>query len=358
MSITKNNLSHNVVGGASSQRPSLIAVDELIPDPDNIKLNPPEEHQEEYERLKNEIQEEHLKNQKLGYDYGNYESIVVCPHTKRIRSGHYRTRAHKELGIPKIKFEWAIKPYDENASPVQKFEDLEDYNSSAKRDETRCTTAVRKYKLFANAYFETYGEYLSPRNHKFKEFCDKRHIQYSHMTSYLKIDEHDIKYNTDYLKQIANKKLSLTKAKQEIKKPKPKGKYDPNRRNFYKDLKDNPDILKFAMNQTKKHMKYIFDFEYDGIKVVQDKNIGTETNHITGMLSNIFNSAIVHAFRKSNVDDLKGAVVPQGRQNYFDVQFPDISKLGYLMERIEVKAGAFGKSINQTKVYGGAGGFE
>jgi len=140
----------------------------------------------------------------------------------------------------------------------------------------------------------------------------------------------------------------------------PKGKKDNKRINFLKNLKNNPHIIKRAIDHTSQHMNHYFNFAYKGNpdrKVLLDKSIGTETNHITGMLSNAFNSAVVESFQESGIPEFADCTTPQNQQQYFDMQFPSLFKPGFLITRIEVKAGAFGKDIYDTKVYGGAGGF-
>ena len=102
-------------------------------------------------------------------------------------------------------------------------------------------------------------------------------------------------------------------------------------------------------------MKHHFAFTYKGTKVLTDNNIGWEGNHLTGILSNTFNSAAVNAFRNSGIAKVEECYSPQGEQAYFDVQFPSLSKTGYHFVRIEVKAAAFGRSANDTTVYGGLG---
>ena len=337
--------------------PKLILVSELIDHPDNIVLNPPEHNVEEYKHLKADIKRQWIVNNKKGFDYGNTDAITVYRNNKMIKAGHYRTRAHKELGIPYIKFEWADHPYDENADALQQFNDLESSNSAAKRNESLATRAIHKYHIFNDAYYQRYKEYLGPKFPEYKEFCDKRQIQYVQMRDYLKIDKFDKDNNTTILKEFAAGEHSLNQALNLIKEEVPKGQYDENRRNFFEDLKNNPQIMKFAIDQTKKHMKHHIDFAYNDRKVLLDKSIGTETNHITGMLSNAFNSAAVHAFQESGIPEFADCTTPQNQQQYFDMQFPSLFKPGFLITRIEVKAGAFGKDIYDTIVYGGAGGF-
>ena len=177
------------------------------------------------------------------------------------------------------------------------------------------------------------------------------------MSKYLKYSFFDKEHGTDILDKVTNKDMSIHQADAVMKEDIPKGDYDPNRHNFFKTLKDNPKILKFAIDQTKDNMQNLVDYEYDGIKILLDDNVGTEMSQLTGLLSNIYNSAIVHAFRKSGLSKVSDCVTPRKQQKYYDAQFPSLSKPGFLSERLEVKAGRYGQSISDTKVTGGAGGF-
>ena len=336
---------------------NLIEVALLIDHPKNAELNPPEDNEEEYQNLKSDIQRQYIANHKKGLEYGNTDAITVYKNNNMIRAGHYRTRAHRELGIPFIKFEYSDEDYDPTDDDLTQFHNLEDSNSAAKRNESLPSRAVKKFLIFNNAYYVRNKKYLTGKDAEYKDFCDKRQIQHSHLRIYLNLDIFDKENGTNLLEQLSRKDISLTQAKNAMKEDLPKGKYDENRRNFFKDLKDNPQIMKFAIDQTKKHMKHYFDFAYNGRKVLLDKSIGTETNHITGMLSNSFNSAAVHAFQESGLPEFADCTTPQCQQKYFDMQFPSLCKPGFLDERIEVKAGAFGKDITDTQVYGGAGGF-
>ena len=338
-------------------KPKLIEVSLLIDHPDNVKLNPPEDNEEEYQHLKEQIKRQWIENRKHGNDYGNTDAITVYKNNNMIEAGHYRTRAHRELGIRYIKFEWADRLYDPNADSLTHFENLESSNSSAKRNESKPNRAVKKWELYKKYYYERHGEYPTAKSKEFKDFCDKRQIQYAHMSKYLKYNIFDKNNKTDILDQVTNGKMSMTKADSAMKEDVPKGEYDPNRHNFFETLKNNPKILEFAIDQTKDQMKHYVDYEYDGIKILLDDNVGTEMSQLTGLLSNVFNSAIVHAFRKSGLPKLSDCVTPRKQQKYFDAQFPSLSKIGFLLERLEVKAGRYGKSIADTKVTGGAGGF-
>ncbi len=338
-----------------------IEVSLLIDHPKNAELNPPEDNEEEYQNLKEDIRRQWIANSKKGLEYGNTDAITVYKNKQGkfylLRAGHYRTRAHRELGIPFIKFEWSDEDYDPNEDDFTQFHNLEDSNSAAKRNESQPLRVVHKYNIFNDAYYKKFKRYLKASDTEYKNFCDKRHIQHKDMRKFLNVSDFDNANGTDLLKQISDGDISLGQAETQMKADIPKGKYDENRRNFYKDLKDNPQIMEFAIDQTKKHMKHYFDFSYNGRKVLLDKSIGTETNHITGMLSNAFNSAAVHAFQESGLPEFADCTTPQNQQNYFDMSFPSLCKPGYLIERIEVKAGAFGKDITDTLVYGGAGGF-
>jgi len=334
-----------------------IEVSLLIDHPKNAELNPPEDNEEEYQNLKKDIERQWIANRKKGLEYGNTDAITVYRNNNMIRAGHYRTRAHRELGIPKIKAEYSDEDYDPNQDDLTQFHNLEDSNSAAKRNESLPSRAVKKYHILNNAFYVRHKKYLTGKCAEYKDFCDKRHIQHSYMRVYLNIYDFDKDNGTNLLEQVSKKDISLNQAKAAMKDKLPQGKYDENRRNFFKDLKDNPQIMEFAIDQTKKHMKHYFDFAYNGRKVLLDKSIGTETNHITGMLSNAFNSAAVHAFQKSGIPEFADCTTPQNQQQYFDMQFPSLFKPGFLITRIEVKAGAFGKDIYDTKVYGGAGGF-
>jgi len=341
-----------------------IEVDKLIDHPKNAELNPPEDNEEEYQRLKKDIRQQWMANSKKGHNYGNTDAITVYRNKQgnfwMIQAGHYRTRAHRELGIPFIKFEYSTEDYDPNEDDLKQFHDLEDSNSAAKRDETKESRVIHKYNLLNNAFYKRNGRYLDATDVEYKNFCDKRHIQYKDMKRLRNVSEFDIANNTDLLKQISDGDISLGQAETEMKADVPKGKYDDNRRNFYQDLKDNPQIIERTIEHASQHMNDYFNFSYKSNpdrKVLLDKTIGTETNHITGMLSNAFNSAAVEGFQESGVQELADCTTPQNQQNYFDMSFPSLCKPGYLKERIEVKAGAFGKDITDTQVYGGAGGF-
>ena len=333
----------------------------LIDHPKNKELNPPEDNEEEYQNLKKDIERQYIANRKKNLHYGNTDAITVYKNPQGkfylLRAGHYRTRAHRELGIPFIKFEWSDEDYDPNQDDLTQFHNLEDSNSAAKRNESLPSRAVKKYIILNNAYYVRHKKYLTARDSEYKDFCAKRHIQLKDFKVYLNLDVFDKDNGTNLLEQLSKKEISLNQARQAMKEKMPQGKYDENRRNFYKDLKDNPQIMEFAIDQAKKHMKHYFDFSYNGRKVLLDKSIGTETNHITGMLSNAFNSAAVHAFQESGLPEFADCTTPQNQQKYFDIQFPSLCKPGFLDERIEVKAGAFGKDIADTLVYGGAGGF-
>ena len=305
-----------------------------------------------------------MANSKKGHEYGNTDAITVYRNKQgnfwMIQAGHYRTRAHRELGIPFIKFELSTGDYDPNADDLTQFHDLEDSNSAAKRNEKKESRVVHKFNLLNEAFYKKNKMYLKPSDTEYKNFCDKRHIQYRDMRKLRNVFEFDIANNTDLLKQISDGDISLGQAETQMKADIPKGKEDPNRRNFYKDLKDNPQIIERTIEHTSDMMNYYFNYEFKGSpgrKVLLDKSIGTETNHITGMLSNAFNSAAVESFQESGVPEFADCTTPQNQQNYFDMSFPSLCKPGYLKERIEVKAGAFGKDIFDTKVYGGAGGF-
>ena len=343
---------------------NLIEVDKLIDHPKNAELNPPEDNEEEYQRLKKDIKQQWMANSKKGHEYGNTDAITVYRNKQgnfwMIQAGHYRTRAHRELGIPFIKFELSTGDYDPNADDLTQFHDLEDSNSAAKRNEKKESRVVHKFNLLNEAFYKKNKMYLKPSDTEYKNFCDKRHIQYRDMRKLRNVFEFDIANNTDLLKQISDGDISLGQAETQMKADIPKGKEDPNRRNFYKDLKDNPQIIERTIEHTSDMMNYYFNYEFKGSpgrKVLLDKSIGTETNHITGMLSNAFNSAAVESFQESGVPEFADCTTPQNQQNYFDMSFPSLCKPGYLKERIEVKAGAFGKDIFDTKVYGGAGGF-
>ena len=342
--------------------PNLIEVSLLKDHPKNAELNPPEDNEEEYQHLKTSIKRQWIANSKRGYDYGNTDAITIYRNKQGnfyiIEAGHYRTRAHKELGIPFIKYEYSINTYDENADDLTHFINLESSNSAAKRNESKKARAVKKWNIYSNSYYKRYGKYPDDKSKEFKDFCDARQIQHTHMRKCIKINIYDIENRTNYLHQVSEGDMSLTEAGNKMKEKKPTGDYDENRNDFFKDLRDNPQILKFAIDQTKRHMKHLFDFkDVNGVNVLLDKNIGTETNHITGMLSNAFNSAIVNGFRNSGVKKLEDCITPQETQNYFDAQFPSLCKPGFLDERLEVKAGMYGSSITDTSVKGGAGGF-
>ncbi len=343
---------------------NLIEVSLLIDHPKNKELNPPEDNEEEYQNLKKDIERQWIANSKKGLEYGNTDAITVYKNPQGkfylLRAGHYRTRAHRELGIPFIKFEWSDEDYDPNQDDLTQFHNLEDSNSAAKRNESLPSRAVKKYIILNNAYYVRHKKYLTARDSEYKDFCAKRHIQLKDFKVYLNLDVFDKDNGTNLLERLSKKEISLNQARQAMREKVPQGKEDPNRRNFYKDLKDNPQIMKRTIDHTSQMMNYYFNFEFKGSpgrKVLLDKSIGTETNHITGMLSNAFNSAAVESFQESGIPEFADCTTPQQKQKYFDIQFPSLCKPGFLLERIEVKAGAFGKDIYDTKVYGGAGGF-
>ena len=143
---------------------NLISTEELKQYPWNEKLNPLKEHKEEFENLKRDMEDRYQKNLKEGKSYGNYEAVIVCPKTKYLFSGNYRQLAAIELGIPYLKFEWSDVEYNPDLSEEQHFHLLEDFNSSAKRDETKPTTAVRKWKLLQDSHYAQYGKYYTNKD--------------------------------------------------------------------------------------------------------------------------------------------------------------------------------------------------
>ena len=355
-------LENNISEASEINKPLLISVSDLKDHPKNAELNPAEDNEEEYQHLRTSIKRQWIENSKRGYEYGNTDAIIIYRNKQGefyiIEAGHYRTRAHKELGIPFIKYEYSINTYDENADDLTHFINLESSNSAAKRNESKKLRAVKKWEIYINSYYKRYGIYPNLKSKEFKDFCDARQIQHTHMRKCIKINIYDRENGTNYLHQVSEGDMSLTEAANRMKEKKPKGVYDKNRNDFFKDLRDNPQIIEFALDQAKKHMKYNLEFkDVNGVNVLLDKYIGTETNHITGSLSNVFNSAIVNAFRNSGVKKLEDCVTPQDTQNYFDAQFPSLCKPGFLDERLEVKAGMYGNSITDTSVKGGAGGF-
>ena len=56
---------------------NLIEVDKLIDHPKNAELNPPEDNEEEYQRLKKDIKQQWMANSKKGHEYGNTDAITV-----------------------------------------------------------------------------------------------------------------------------------------------------------------------------------------------------------------------------------------------------------------------------------------
>ena len=117
---------------------NLIEVALLIDHPKNAELNPPEDNEEEYQNLKDDIERQWIANSKKNLHYGNTDAITVYRNMQGkfylLRAGHYRTRAHRELGIPYIKFEWSDEDYDANQDDLTQFHNLEDSNSAAKRN--------------------------------------------------------------------------------------------------------------------------------------------------------------------------------------------------------------------------------
>ena len=192
---------------------NLIEVALLIDHPKNAELNPPEDNEEEYQNLKSDIQRQYIANHKKGLEYGNTDAITVYKNNNMIRAGHYRTRAHRELGIPFIKFEYSDEDYDPTDDDLTQFHNLEDSNSAAKRNESLPSRAVKKFLIFNNAYYESNKKYLTCKDAEYKDFCDKRQIQHSHLRIYLNLDIFDKENGTNLLEQLSRKDISLTQAK-------------------------------------------------------------------------------------------------------------------------------------------------
>ena len=370
MLVTKN-LSHNVVEGAgslpsfitdklnlSSQRVKrervkmtkiiidergMVDIDTLSHHPLNELLYPISKHEQDIQLLADKLEEEYVMTK-----CPNHTPIVICKETGIIFSGNFRVRAAKRTGYKKLKAIYCTKVYDPKTNKHDELIFLEKYNVDGKRDEYNITTLLHRYYIKNKFFEEKNNREMTPAERN--KFATENRFDKTKFKNYLTVSNED----PALLKKVVDGKITLTKALRKLGKVKDDKKYNPNRHNFFKTLDDNPSI---SENALKYAYQMIDEFRSIGNGIIFDKDMGWESNQITGPLSNIWMSAFVKGFNSVKVEDLR-CNTPRNRQGYADMHFENLTNKfsdTFLSERIEVKVAMWGGTASATTVYGGMG---
>lgn len=320
-----------------------VEISTLTHHPLNELLYPLKYHEEDIALLADKLVEE---QEKTGVP--NHTPIVICKETGTIFSGNFRVRSAKSKGIKKLKAVYASKIYNAKDDQSDELKFLEKFNIDGKRDEYNERVLLRRYSIHNKLYEQKYGKVMNAKLRN--QFATENRYDQVKFKYLIQIEEND----PNLLEKVLDGKMTIQKALRVLGKVKDPRKYNPDRFNFFKALDKYPSIQK---NAVMKAYECIGQFKNMGNNIIHDEKMGWEVNQLTGVMSNIWMSALVYGFNKTNVEELQ-AQTPRNRQGYADLHFQNLTdKFGpeFLSERIEVKVGTWNTTCSQTVVYGGMG---
>ena len=327
-----------VLDKSTGKMVDVVNVADLTPHPSNVKLYPPEVHEEDVKKIAETYSKE---MEKTGIP--NYNPIEICAKAGVIFSGHSRFLAAKRIGEEYLRVKLSDTVYDPTRPEIEQINILQSYNEDdGKRNESLPTTAVNVFRVMENAHFDEYRDKIKAAERN--AFALGRSIDKDDFFAYLKID----KYDTDLLRKVCdpNDPTSFTEAKKIVNKgnKKPKKPVDPNKFNKYNYMIENPEIGNYIMVESLKYLDALENLKCGGILPFFEGDHSWEPNQKTGIISNVFMTTASQAFDKSGIT----ARTPnKGGQP--DISFPTKSRTGYEPDKLEIKAASWNKM--GTKFY-------
>ena len=288
-------------------------------------------------------------------NYASIEKIGIqtppkCNKKGELRGGNTRVYIARALGLTEI----AIILISEELDPMKEHENVVGDN---------CGTRKKTYKIVLNEYeslerkFYKLNGGVSPSKDKKDEWIEKLKTGCSLTVSHDSIAKLKLIRERDpqAFSLLDTEKKTLNQVYTSVKTSKPKKPINPNRHDFFKDLRDDPRIALYGVyNGIKAVKSYVeekmLSMNGELVNVVFDDEIGEERHLFSGVVSNKFMTSFAKAFKDSG---LVGAVqTPIKRMGDPDIQFPDLSDPKFEKEVIEQKASE-DRQGSGIRIYGG-----
>jgi len=329
-----------------------VRVADITPAPENTEMYPTKP--EEFEVLKDQMQKEYLKNNKIP----NHTEIEVDIYSGMVWGGCQRTLVCKELGYEYIRAKPSTEIY-EDLSPFERMRYIQLINLDGKRNEHSAKVKVSVWNGLERSFLAENSSITAMRNSPrgqeiWQEFCISRSTDPKAMGQLLQI----FRLAPKYLDEIDNNKMpigkALKKAKQSISKPNVNE--NPNRVDFHDHFDKNPTL--FA-NMKKGILETIVQFnsiKILGQELINHPEFGFEYPQLSATYSNIINTTAAYLYSEldSEVTSGRKASGTTGDSRP-DIVFNGLSKDGFQPEMIEVKVASLGETAGSSVIYGGPG---
>lgn len=274
-------------------------------------------------------------------NYDSIEKIGIqtppkCNKKGELRGGNTRVYIARLLGLKEI-------PINLNGEELDKMKEHENVVGD------NCGSRKKTYKSVLNEYeslerkFYKLNNGKGPSDDKKDEWIEMLKTGCSLTVSHDSISKLKLIRERDpqAFSLLDKEKKTLNQVYKKVKNSRPAKPINPNRHDFFKDLRDDPRIVDYGLYNGIKSVKSYIEEEMlsmngELVCVVFDNQIGEERHLFSTVVSNKFMTAFAKAFKDSG---LVGAVqTPIKRMGDPDIQFPDLSDPTFEKEVIEQKA--------------------